>query len=150
MTHLYQRPDDLVTFFANHDVARFANAAGQFPGKAKLAFSLTLTLRGIPQLYYGDEIGMTGGNDPENRHDFPGGWSDDSRNAFEPSGRRPSSRLCFAYVQALLKLRRDHPALRGGTLWHVESDESSYIFLRQSDEESVVWWRSTSLRGHHG
>src|SRR5262249_44228345 len=84
---LYQRPESLVTFFGNHDVARFAGAAGSSPVKERLAFGLTLTLRGIPQLYYGDEIGMMGGDDPDNRHDFPGGWGDDPRNAFESSGR---------------------------------------------------------------
>lgn len=135
---LYQRPDNLVTFFANHDVPRLADAAGGSSQKQKLAFGLTLTLRGIPQLYYGDEVGMTGGEDPENRHDFPGGWSDDPRNAFEQSGRSLEQQALFSYVQALLKLRREHPALASGRLWHLQSDESSYIFLRQTDEENVV------------
>jgi glycosidase len=135
---LYQRPDDLVTFFSNHDVARLAGAPSASQLKQKLAFGLTLTLRGIPQLYYGDEIGMTGGDDPENRHDFPGGWREDQRNAFEQSGRSLEQQALFSHVQALLKLRREHSALASGRLWHLESDESSYIFLRQTDEESVV------------
>ena len=135
---LYQRPDDLVTFFANHDVARFASVAGSSMAKQKLAFGLTLTLRGIPQLYYGDEIGMSGGDDPENRHDFPGGWSDDSKNAFEATGRSLEQQALFSYVQSLLRLRREHPVLAAGRLWHLESDDTTYIFLRQTDEESAV------------
>jgi len=135
---LYQRPDDLVTFFSNHDVARLAGAPSASQLKQKMVFGLTLTLRGIPQLYYGDEIGMTGGDDPENRHDFPGGWREDQRNAFEQSGRSLEQQALFSHVQALLKLRREHSALASGRLWHLESDESSYIFLRQTDEESVV------------
>jgi len=143
---LYQRPDDLVTFFANHDVARFASAAGSSMAKQKLAFGLILTLRGIPQLYYGDEIGMTGGDDPENRHDFPGGWTEDSRNAFAAPGRSLEQQALFSEVQSLLRLRREHPALANGRLWHLESDDTTYIFLRQTDEESAVVALNTAPR----
>lgn len=135
---LYPHPDMLVPFFANHDVPRFASAEGSSPAKLKLAFALTLTLRGIPQIYYGDEIGMPGGGDPDNRRDFPGGWIGDSNDAFTASGRTREQQEVFSYVQSLLKLRREHPALRGGRLWHLASDESSYIFLRESEEERLV------------
>jgi neopullulanase len=135
---LYVRPDELVTFFANHDVARLAGAEGSSVAKVKLAFGLTLTLRGIPELYYGDEIGLTGGGDPENRHDFPGGWTEDAQNAFTEAGRTPQQRDIFAYVRTLLHLRREHPALSGGRLWHLASDESSYVFIRESDEERLM------------
>jgi glycosidase len=103
-----------------------------------LAFGLTLTLRGIPQLYYGDEIGMPGGGDPDNRRDFPGGWGDDAKNAFTEAGRTREQQEIFAYVQTLLRLRREHPALRDGRLWHLFSDEGSYVFLRDADEERVL------------
>ncbi len=53
----------------------------------KLAWTFLMTARGIPMIYYGDEIGMQGGNDPDNRRDFPGGWAGDAHNAFEASGR---------------------------------------------------------------
>jgi glycosidase len=135
---LYARPDELVTFFANHDVPRLASEVGSSAANVTLAFGLTLTLRGIPQLYYGDEIGMTGGGDPDNRHDFPGGWKEDSRNAFTEAGRTAEQQALFAYVQTLLGLRRKHPALARGRLWHLESDESAYVFLRESEEERVL------------
>src|SRR5262249_498840 len=57
---LYPHPDSLISFFSNHDVPRFVGAEGYTPPKTELAFGLLLTLRGIPQLFYGDEIGMTG------------------------------------------------------------------------------------------
>jgi glycosidase len=135
---LYPRPDTLVPFFANHDVPRFASAEGSSPAKLRLAFGLTLTLRGIPEIYYGDEIGMPGGGDPDNRRDFPGGWIGDSNDAFTQSGRTRSQQEIFAYVQALLKLRREHAALRTGKLWHMASDESSYVFARETEEERIV------------
>jgi glycosidase len=135
---LYPRPESLVTFFGNHDVARFASAPESSAAKLKLAFGLTLSLRGIPQLYYGDEIGMPGSGDPDNRRDFPGGWSDDAKNAFTEAGRTREQQEIFAYVQTLLRLRREHPALRDGRLWHLFSDEGSYVFLREADEERVL------------
>jgi glycosidase len=135
---LYPHPELLVPFFANHDVARFAGADGSSPEKLKLVFGLVLTLRGIPQLYYGDELGMTGGNDPENRHDFPGGWVEDQKNAFIPDGRTPEQQEVFSAVQKLLRLRREHPALAAGKLWHLFSDDSTYVFLRQSEDERIL------------
>ena len=153
---LYNRPDSLVTFFGNHDVTRLVNAATDTKGHPQdeglrtleLAYGLTLTLRGIPQLYYGDEIGMTGGADPDNRHDFPGGWSDDPKNAFTADGRTPQQQKVFSYIQTLLRLRREHPVLAQGRLWHLASDDSSYIFARDSDEERLIVAFNNSKQSH--
>jgi glycosidase len=103
-----------------------------------LAFGLTLTLRGIPELYYGDEIGMPGGGDPDNRRDFPGGWPGDPKSAFTADGRTTEQQELFAYVQTLLRLRREHPALQSGKLWDLFSDETAYVFLRETEEERVL------------
>jgi glycosidase len=134
----YVHPDALVTFFANHDVPRFASAEGSSAAKLELAFGLTLTLRGIPELYYGDEIGMPGGGDPDNRRDFPGGWPGDPKSAFTPEGRTAEQQELFTYVQTLLRLRREHPALQSGKLWHLFADETVYVFLRETEEERVL------------
>ncbi len=135
---LYSRPDALVTFFANHDVPRFASVNGSSIAKQKLAFGLLLTLRGIPEIYYGDEIGLPGGGDPDNRRDFPGGWKQDSADAFTTAGRSRDQQEIFSDAQTLLRLRREHDALRRGRLWHLHSDEWSYAFLRESEEENLV------------
>jgi neopullulanase len=135
---LYPHPDWLIPFFANHDVPRLISEPGSSPEKLLTAFALTLTLRGIPQLYYGDEIGMTGGGDPDNRHDFPGGWPGEARNAFTEAGRTPEQQRIFTAVQKLLKLRGEHAALRTGKLFHLFSDNGSYVCLRQTDDERLV------------
>lgn len=135
---LYPHPDLLVPFFANHDVPRFASAEGATPEKLKLAFGLIATLRGIPEFYYGDELALPGGPDPDNRHDFPGGWKEDRNNAFTAEGRTKEQQEIFLTVQHLLHVRRQHPALQSGKLSHLFSDDSAYIFLRQSDEERLV------------
>lgn len=141
---LYVRPDQLVTFFGNHDTTRFAGAEALYGSnnptvaKLKMVFGLNLTLRGIPQLYYGDEIGMAGGEDPDNRRDFPGGWREDPKNAFTESGRTPAQQEIFSFVQNLLRVRREHPALSEGRQWNLLSDDSALVFLRESDEEKVL------------
>ncbi|MGB7728317.1 MAG: alpha-amylase family glycosyl hydrolase [Candidatus Acidiferrum sp.] len=135
---LYPHPEYLVPFFGNHDTPRFAGATSATPEKLKLAFALALTVRGIPGIYYGDEIGMKGGADPDNRRDFPGGWLEDQNNAFVRADRTKEQQEIFEYVQTLLRLRRENDALRDGKLWHLAADDSSYIFLRESDEEKLV------------
>ena len=135
---LYLHPDWLVPFFANHDVPRFSSEAGSSPAKLLCAYGLVLTLRGIPQLYYGDEIAMPGGGDPDNRRDFPGGWPGDAQDAFTEEGRTPEQQKIFSAVRNLLQLRRRHSALRIGKLLHVFSDEELYAFVRQSDDERLL------------
>jgi len=135
---LYPRPDLLVTFFGNHDQRRFMSEDGSSKDKLKAAFSLLLTMRGVPQIYAGDEIGMPGGDDPDNRRDFPGGFPGDSRNAFSPAGRSPDEQEIFAHAQSLLRLRQAHPALRTGTQWHIGWDDSYYAFVRESPEEKLL------------
>jgi glycosidase len=71
---LYAHPETLVSFIGNHDTSRSTGEPDSSKEKLKAAFSLLLTLRGIRQIYCGDEIGMRGGNDPDSRRDFPGGF----------------------------------------------------------------------------
>ncbi len=75
---LYPHPERLSAFLDNHDVSRFLSESGADRARQKLALAFLLTTRGMPQLYSGDEIAMTGGDDPDNRHDFPGGFPDGS------------------------------------------------------------------------
>ena len=135
---LYPHPEWLVTMIGNHDQTRFVSDPGSNSAKLKSAFSLLLTVRGIPQIYSGDEIGMPGGADPDNRRDFPGGFPGDAHNAFPPGGRTPEQQEVFAYVQSLLALRQKHAALRTGKQWHIGWDESYYAFLRELPEEKLL------------
>jgi glycosidase len=141
---LYPHPELLVPFLGNHDVSRLASAKGISIEKLKLAFSILLTMRGTPELYYGDEIGMTGGDDPDNRHDFPGGFPGDKQDAFLESGRTSEQQEIFSHVQTLLRLRHEHTALRRGRLWHIFWDQNSYAFARVSSDESVLVAFNTS------
>jgi len=135
---LYPHPELLVTFIGNHDMTRFLSDAGGSAAKLKLAFSLLATLRGIPQIYSGDEIAMPGGEDPDNRRDFPGGFPGDQQNAFTRAGRTPEEQDTYTHVQGLLKLRRDHPALRTGEQKHIVVTDDYYVFTRESADERLL------------
>jgi glycosidase len=135
---LYPHPEFLVPFFGNHDTTRFAGTPEGTSARLKLAFGLIFTVRGIPEMYYGDEIGMPGGRDPDNRRDFPGGWTADPRNAFTKIGRTIEQEEMYSYVSALLAVRAQHSALRRGKLWSLASDDMTFVFLRETDEERIV------------
>ena len=135
---LYVNPGALVTFLGLHDVARFMGEPGATVQGLKLAKTALLTLRGIPLVYYGDEIAMPGGGDPDNRRDFPGGWPGDARNAFTAAGRTREEQDVFTHVQRLLRLRRELEPLRRGRMVHLLADEQAYVYARQSAAGTVV------------
>jgi neopullulanase len=128
--HLYRDPTNLVTFLGLHDVSRFMNEPGATPEGLKLAFTFLLTARGTPLVYYGDEVALPGGNDPDNRRDFPGGWRGDVHNAFEASSRTAAEADVWKHVQALLALRRNRPELRGGDTEHLVAQEQLFVYKR--------------------
>jgi glycosidase len=127
---LYLNPSSLVTFLGLHDVGRFMNEPGATTDGLKLAYTFLFTARGTPLIYYGDEIAMPGGNDPDNRRDYPGGWSQDARNAFEASGRTADEQAVWSHVQRLLRLRAERSDLRRGTTEHLHVGEQTFVYRR--------------------
>jgi glycosidase len=136
--YLYPAPHNLVTLLGSHDVPRFMSEKGATAEGLKLAFTFILTVRGIPQLYYGDEIAMRGSADPDNRRDFPGGWPGDPRNAFEAAGRTAEEQDVFEHVRKALRLRAEIEPLRRGRMLHLAINEQSYAFARFTDRKTVI------------
>jgi len=130
---LYPHPERLVTFIGNHDTVRFLSQPGVTVADLKLAFALLATLRGMPQIYSGDEIAMRGGEDPDNRHDFPGGFPGDSQNAFTIAGRTPEQAEVHDWVASLFQYRRNHPALATGEQQDLLYDDSAFVYVRTPD-----------------
>ncbi|HEY0777007.1 MAG TPA: alpha-amylase family glycosyl hydrolase, partial [Gemmatirosa sp.] len=127
---LYPNPNALVTFAGLHDMGRFMSEPGATTDGLRLAFTFLFTARGTPMLYYGDEIGMLGGNDPDNRRDFPGGWPGDARNAFDASGRTPAEQAVWAHVQTLLRLRAARPELAPAPTENLYVGAQAYVYRR--------------------
>lgn len=135
---LYPHPERLVTFIGNHDTTRFFTEASGSKAKLKLALGLVLTLRGLPQIYSGDEIGMPGGADPDDRRDFPGGFAGDSRNAFTHAGRTPAEDEIFRWASGLLAYRAAHAELQTGIEQNLYSDADGFAFVRGMDSAGCI------------
>jgi glycosidase len=116
--YLYKNSDILVTLLGGHDDGRFMSERGATIEGLKLAHVFLLTTRGIPQLYYGDEIAMTGPDEPTTRGDFPGG----------PHTKEEQD--LFAYVRNLIALRKRLAALQFGTLTNLYVSEQQYAYAR--------------------
>ena len=96
----------------------------------QLANAFVLTTRGVPQLYYGDEIAMTGPDEPTTRGDFPGGFPGDRRDAFTAAGRTKEQQELFEYIRRLTTLRRELEPLRRAPLRNLYVSEQQYAYSR--------------------
>ena len=135
---LYPDPSKLTMFANNHDTARFMSLDGATLEGAMMHVAFTLSVRGVPQLYYGEEIAMEGKGDPDNRRDFPGGFPGDARNAFTAAGRKPEEQKMFEWTRSWIRLRAEHSALRSGRLIDLFSEDDAYVFARQDKTETVI------------
>ncbi|MEO9502636.1 alpha-amylase family glycosyl hydrolase [Nonlabens ulvanivorans] len=139
---LYPDIDNILVFAGNHDTNRI-NGDGLYNGdlkKYKLAMTLVLTTRGIPQLYYGDEIGMAGNRDTDGdgdiRRDFPGGWNGDEINAFKnPTDYQKGFQ---DFTKRLLNYRKNKPVLHTGKLLQYVPENNCYVYFRYNDESRVM------------
>jgi glycosidase len=108
--------------------------------KQKMGFALLATLRGIPQVYYGMEIGMLGSGDNHGtlRADFPGGWKEDKRNAFAQTGRTQEENELVNYLSKVFTWRKNANAIHNGKLMHFVPENGTYVYFRYTDTESVM------------
>jgi glycosidase len=134
----YVNPRVLVTFLGLHDMPRFLNEQGADLTGLKLAFTFLLTTRGTPLIYYGDEIALRGGGDPDNRRDFPGGFPGDPQNAFTARSRTPEQAEVYNHVQQLLHLRRQLEPLRRGDLTVVHASGDAWACVRKAGPHTAL------------
>lgn len=104
--------------------------------------TLLATVRGIPQLYYGSEIGMAGNKDKfgdaDIRKDFPGGWNGDANNAFTNSGRTETQKQFFDFTSKLFNWRKNKSVIHSGKTTHYIPENNVYVYFRYNDSESVM------------
>jgi neopullulanase len=109
----------------SHDTVRFLSCVRKDKNAFKLALLFIHSYPGAPCIYYGDEIGMDGGHDPDSRRSFPPGdshWDQD----------------LLAYTKACIKLRKDHSSLRRGSYHRLASEGFGYAFGRRLDSERLI------------
>ena len=114
--YLYEDPDHVMAFIDNHDTDRYLKN-GHDTLMLKQALALLLTVRRIPQLYYGTEILMSGTKevtDGNVRKDFPGGFPGDQHNCFTREGRTKAQQSMFQWLSRLLHWRQNNPVITRG------------------------------------
>ncbi|MBN1893319.1 alpha amylase N-terminal ig-like domain-containing protein [bacterium] len=117
----------MMNLIGSHDTERFITLAGGDERRLMLAALFQMTYVGIPQVYYGDEVGLEGGRDPDNRRTFPWYWESDENR----------SRI-HHYYKRIMNIRRNHAALRTGSYRTLHARDGTLIFLRSKDEEILV------------
>jgi glycosidase len=139
---LYPNINNLLVFFENHDTERFNEIFNGNPADYKLAMTLIATVRGIPQLYYGSEVGMRGdknkGGDADIRRDFPGGWKSDKINAFNPSSQTSEQKEFYQFTQKLLNWRKGMDVIHTGRTKNFVPQNNIFVYFRYNEKESVM------------
>lgn len=139
--HVYANPFNLVTFEGNHDTARIFSLLNEDMNLYRMAISYLLTMRGIPQMFYGTEIAMQSPkqrDDGKVRADFPGGWVGDKVNAFTGKGLNATQKTAQQLVKTLLNWRKTATAIHSGKLMHFAPDNGTYTYFRYNDQQTVM------------
>jgi glycosidase len=138
---LYPNINNLLVFFENHDTNRINHIYNIDFKKYQMALTLIATVRGIPQVYYGSEIGMAGDKglgDGDIRRDFPGGWTGDKNNAFLKSERTAEQEKFHAFTSKLFNWRKNKTVIHTGKTTHYIPENNVYVYFRYNQKESVM------------
>ena len=137
---LYADTNNILVFAENHDTPRI-NEIYPDINDYKLVMSLIATIRGIPQIYYGSEIGMKGKKsqgDGDIRQDFPGGWPGDDQNAFDATKRTDVQKAYFDFTSRLFNWRKTAEVIHRGKMTQYTPEDNLYVFFRSLDEAVVM------------
>ena len=138
---LYPNTDNILVFAENHDTNRINQVYKNDFKKYQMTMALIATVRGIPQLYYGSEIGMAGDKDKGDadiRQDFPGGWKGDVKNAFTAAGRTETQNQYYNFTSKLFNWRKTNEAVHFGKMTHYIPENNVYVYFRYTENKSVM------------
>ncbi len=144
---VYKDPTRNVIFLDNHDMNRFYSVIGENMNKYKSSLCWLLTCRGIPQMYYGDEIATTGTTNPNDgyvRLDFPGGWKNDAANKFTIAGRTQTDQAIYQHLATLANYRKVSGALTTGKMMQYLPEDGVYVYFRYDAKQTVMVVMNTS------
>lgn len=140
--YAYPEPYNIVIFPDNHDMDRFYRQVNEDFDLYKMGLIYIMTMRGIPQFYYGTEILMSNQKEHDHgqiREDFPGGWSSDEKSAFTGDGLSEKKKKAQTFVKKLLNWRKDNPVVHSGKLMHyAPKHDGIYAYFRYNQQKSVM------------
>ncbi len=138
---VYKDPMRQVIFLDNHDLPRFYSVLNEDTAKYKMAFAWLLTFRGIPQMYYGNEILMAGVTSPSDgyvRKDFQGGWPGDAADKFTAAGRTEKENSLFNYIKKMANFRKNSSAIKTGKLMQYVPEDGVYVYFRYDKQQTIM------------
>lgn len=138
---LYQDPKNNCIFLDNHDMDRFYSVVNEDINKFKQGIGMLLTIRGIPQLYYGTEVLMKNYKNPSDamvRLDFPGGFAGDPINKFEAAGRTELEQQAYSFIKSLAQYRKTSSALTVGKTMQFLPVDGLYVYFRYDTKQTVM------------
>ncbi len=139
---VYPDPKNLMVFGDNHDMDRLYTQLNKDADLTRMALTYLLTIRGIPQIYYGTEIMMDNSGFPNNhgmiRSDFPGGWRNDSSNAVTGSGLTAQQQKTQLFLRQLLNWRKENPVIANGETLHFAPFNGFYVYFRYNKEKTIM------------
>ena len=138
--YLYTDPSSVMAFIENHDTDRYLGN-GKDSTALKQAYALLLTMKRIPQLYYGTEILMNGTKtetDGNVRQDFPGGFPGDKVNKFTREGRTKAENAMFDWTSRLLHWRQNNDVIINCSQTQFIPQHGVYVLARQHNGKTVL------------
>jgi len=137
----YADPMNLVVFPDNHDMSRIYTQLNEDFDLFKLGLAYLLTVRGIPQIYYGTEILMKNPGTTDHgiiRSDFPGGWKGDDVDAFTGKGLTSKQKEATKYLKTILNWRKSKRVIHYGDLMHYVPENGMYVMFRYNETDKVM------------
>jgi glycosidase len=152
---LYHDLSNMMIFAGNHDTDRLGDVVGRNPNKAKLALTMMATMRGLPQVFVGDEM-MFVSKDLSQGHgglrvDFPGGWEGDKVNLFTAEGRAQHAQAAelYDYSRTLFQWRKTKEVIHHGKTLHFMTRDNTYGYFRYDDDDVVFVYINNSQEPKH-
>ncbi len=148
--YLYKDPNRNCIMLDNHDLPRSFTSFGEDIAKMKMAFAWLFTCRGIPQTYYGSEVLMKGGTNPDGwvRLDFPGGWEGDKKNAFTSEGLTTDEKMMQDYYKTLANFRKKSSAIKTGKMMQYVPQDGLYVYFRYDAKQTIMCVMNTDEKQH--
>ena len=138
--YLYTDPSSVMAFIENHDTDRYLGNSKDTTA-LKQAYALLLTMKRIPQLYYGTEILINGTKEKTDgnvRKDFPGGFPGDMVNKFTREGRTKAENAMFDWTSRLLHWRQNNDVIINGSQTQFIPHHGVYVLARQHNGKTVL------------
>lgn len=140
--YLFPHPENQLIFPDNHDLDRFYTRLKKNPDDWKIGLAMYMTMRGIPQFFYGTEVLMTNeklGSDGQRRGDFYGGWKNDVKNAATNKGLTNEEITAKAYFSKLLNWRKTNSTIANGKFIHYAPQKNDvYVYFRYTEKQKVM------------